>query len=1502
MNVPVNIISDLSKKDIHINIRIIIRAKSNSVDSPNTYSPNDIFISKNPTFINEKEYNSILLREPYFKNNISMDKKFKSSTARFTISNLEFRGRIFSDYASNVSMLNKEVDIWYDTQSTKDAESSLLVYRGFISKFKHSKDECEIDLEDINIKKHQKTIPENKVSEQLNTKYVNKPIPIVYGYLKQAPTVIDNGIIKADSDPVNLITGLNTEYYNGGNGSTTSHYEGLGVFEGYGHNDSMRAKSPLSIYMNGMSLPVLNKQVFDQYADESNTGFNELQWKKTYDVDGQIRLYNLETNVNGVLQCQYIAKPHTISCINRSDMADDEINYYWLQYVNDSIETFQGFNGVDQFLENYKNSLVDNIIDGTTQGLNYFTDSVSGGNFNWSFYSYDSANEYVDALLGANININLIRLQYLYDPPFSIERYSDWHYLAINDTVMPRMYNVDATTGVKSVFICPQLSTSNLSNIQQANAIFESITNRPEFNILPLDGVISDYVEYLNQGDDYSHTLKNLFNFTDLETDSDYSGYTSPNYPNNWKPIEITNFSHNLDPPSNFDYPAQPYVLLAPNIYGMGNICFGVHGRATSDTENNINVSMEVQGHLNELTTYSIIEVSETQDKDFFLDVAGRASIIAGSSNATLTNVIEVIRDIAIREMGLDESQVNNNPNSAGYIGTAIDNNDINVAFSVNKETTVKKLIEELASHTLSFASFADDGTISFPTMKEQYTLLDDYSMATPINNKDIITYSFNLSPIQKVYTAVKVEYKHNYKTNKRDSILDFEYAFNETYEVGADLTTPIESFTFSRKNAMSPHEYEYYGYSSAYDNKLDFESKYICDESSALKLQERLFEYSKNQHLEIEIKLPLKYINLEIGSLIKFEELIDGMKAYGQNYTKISNPLWMHNETTSQTYYGQFYYPLFFVTSINKNSKNITIKATRLHCLKSGYVNIDNWISEGFLDTEQVYSYGDYGDESFYVDLGYIQQEQEEEVAEIEGCMDSNAENYNPDATIHVAGSCVYAESEPEQPYTYPDYTEHVGVRLLENYIMPATQSEWGTGPPEHQVFYAYGDDDTLPWQEYKYSHKFLPIKDVYIHQDLEYHFSEAQLSILQNDYGATSYIHEIPQFGQDYMDSTDDNSLINFRNEFVHPNNNLNIGSYYTPETSEFNSTGGGWKNTYEQIFETYYYDSQQNISNNAFWSHAGWGGTQNNTNEFWRRFVAMEIQIKDYRIYEFQGISNLNVSGDYNNVESTISAFIDAMPPTLPDWILNDYQGKITLALIAKNREPSADLNITNVELGWKIFPGHYDNTDDYMNNYDNFYNDFGQWVFNSEEDIGWGYVFPGNETWKNAFNFLYGGGLGDVNYYIFNLNTIFSAGGHSPEHQWMRVSLVESMGYYPHSINNGLYNLIKDVQENDWPYGMQMVTIPSKFGIYNSNMEPNVVYPTSEEYGHEPQIGIAGDMNLDGTISVLDMVAIVNAILDSPTSDNITGNGDFNQDGSLSILDIVAIIDSILGEQE
>ena len=61
------------------------------------------------------------------------------------------------------------------------------------------------------------------------------------------------------------------------------------------------------------------------------------------------------------------------------------------------------------------------------------------------------------------------------------------------------------------------------------------------------------------------------------------------------------------------------------------------------------------------------------------------------------------------------------------------------------------------------------------------------------------------------------------------------------------------------------------------------------------------------------------------------------------------------------------------------------------------------------------------------------------------------------------------------------------------------------------------------------------------------------------------------------------------------------------------------------------------------------------------------------------------------------------------------------------------------------------------------------------------------------------------------------------------------------------------------------------------------------------------GLIGDSNLDGEISVLDIVLIVNHIigLDFLTQDSICGS-DFNSDFSVDILDIVLIVSNILGE--
>ena len=51
-----------------------------------------------------------------------------------------------------------------------------------------------------------------------------------------------------------------------------------------------------------------------------------------------------------------------------------------------------------------------------------------------------------------------------------------------------------------------------------------------------------------------------------------------------------------------------------------------------------------------------------------------------------------------------------------------------------------------------------------------------------------------------------------------------------------------------------------------------------------------------------------------------------------------------------------------------------------------------------------------------------------------------------------------------------------------------------------------------------------------------------------------------------------------------------------------------------------------------------------------------------------------------------------------------------------------------------------------------------------------------------------------------------------------------------------------------------------------------------------------------MNNDGTLDILDLVALANLIL----SNEYFSSGDMNQDGQLDILDIVSLVNVILGQ--
>ena len=244
-------------------------------------------------------------------------------------------------------------------------------------------------------------------------------------------------------------------------------------------------------------------------------------------------------------------------------------------------------------------------------------------------------------------------------------------------------------------------------------------------------------------------------------------------------------------------------------------------------------------------------------------------------------------------------------------------------AFSINEEINIKSLFEELSKSTNIIPRFKNTSKFGFIVLKQGYSGMDNYSHDLPdfdrfgeifptimIKNKDIISYSHSRTPLSEVHTLVNVKYKYDYATG--------EYLKETGYIDGYDCFGNGDSF-FRYALGFDGYSYDKIGLDRE-DKVLEFESKYIRDRYSAKALRDFLYLWNCNQHTKINITLPLKYIYLEVGDIVGFDELIDGSRAYGEDYT------------TFNTRNMQTIYPYFLVESCTKSEKNIVLRLIQLH------------------------------------------------------------------------------------------------------------------------------------------------------------------------------------------------------------------------------------------------------------------------------------------------------------------------------------------------------------------------------------------------------------------------------------------------------------------------------------------------------------------------------------------------------------------------------------------
>ncbi len=405
-----------------------------------------------------------------------------------------------------------------------------------------------------------------------------------------------------------------------------------------------------------------------------------------------------------------------------------------------------------------------------------------------------------------------------------------------------------------------------------------------------------------------------------LDSDTDFRFPTIPNIDQPWEHITGGTIHSDQDGTEStvLLYNGSGFATSFNNTTAFNSIQFGVPQYPKRDTTTG-NDDGYVSAQLFNCYTLQDAVVDEPINQDFYADVKGRLD----EHNNIITSSQNIMEDIL-----KDELNYNGSITLGGF-------SDWQHSFTLNEQKEAKGVFEGLFKSSLSIPSFDAQGQFKFLDLKQ---IIEDSNAQALVHNEDIIKYSFELSKIDDVKNQVNVKYKKNYASGDFDEQTGYSFAniaTGEEYETYDTLTEGIYPDTPSKHYSI-----DYYGLTSD-EAKLEVETEYIRDNVTARKLQKRLVSWYANQHLIAKIDLPVKYMDLEVGDYIKFDELLGGKLAFGQDYT------------TSTNKNGQLVYPVFFITKISKSLQKVSIEAIQVHRGEYGFPldweeNLDDGTVEG--------------------------------------------------------------------------------------------------------------------------------------------------------------------------------------------------------------------------------------------------------------------------------------------------------------------------------------------------------------------------------------------------------------------------------------------------------------------------------------------------------------------------------------------------------------------------
>ena len=337
----------------------------------------------------------------------------------------------------------------------------------------------------------------------------------------------------------------------------------------------------------------------------------------------------------------------------------------------------------------------------------------------------------------------------------------------------------------------------------------------------------------------------------------------------------------------------------------------GIHDYIDNDNLSDVVFSLKGKfNNLGILREYGILDIFN-KDNDFYARVFGRdislpSETWADSQSRNNRKFPLIARHLLTEELGFESSF------SIADLDEYLDLwlND----FTVNERINAKKLIEGIASTTPYIPHFDSLGNFKIDVIPIDGGI---NKIVETIKEIDVIDFSFSRTRIEDVKTKIEVKYKWDY------SLGEFVKALSPV--VIEDLFASYDPKYYGLKETIAGDSLQYV-VTDHIDTTLvidDDRGKYIRDGDTARSFAYWMLSWYCNQHVKIKVKLPLRYLSLEVADIIDFDSILGGVKPYGVDYTK-----------QGETLNGQVIYPSFMITSLNKTLEFVEIECIQMHGL----------------------------------------------------------------------------------------------------------------------------------------------------------------------------------------------------------------------------------------------------------------------------------------------------------------------------------------------------------------------------------------------------------------------------------------------------------------------------------------------------------------------------------------------------------------------------------------